>query len=91
MRSKDHAAAVSTPVLGIEPGIVLREEGVATVAENALHKIEIAHQVPRREEADFHAFFAGEARDGGANERAQEERDKAGGLLLAARCERQPK
>ena len=40
----------------IQARIVLRQVGIAAVAENALHEIEIADQAARRDEPDFHGL-----------------------------------
>ena len=57
MRREDHAAGVAGPMLGIERGVVLRQERIAGVAEDALHEIEIADETARREEADLHRLL----------------------------------
>ncbi len=58
----------------VEPGVVLRQEGIAAVAENRLDKIEIACQAARREETDLHPLFRSHAFDRRADERPQQQR-----------------
>src|SRR5437899_9603510 len=56
MRREKDAARVTGPMFGVQRGIVLGQIGIAAVAENAFDKIQIAHELARREEADFHSF-----------------------------------
>ena len=60
-------------VFGVEGGVVFGKGRVAAVAENALHEIQIAHQIARHEETDFHRFRQREAGHFGTNERAQQQ------------------
>ncbi len=58
------AAGVAGPVLGVEAGVVGRDEGVAGVAEDRAHlKSSVADEHPGGEEADFHRPFGREAGD----------------------------
>ena len=54
MRRQNDAAGVAGPVHHVERGIVLGKIGIAAVAEDALHEIQIAHQAGGREEPDLH-------------------------------------
>ncbi len=58
----------------VQPGVVLRKERIAAVAENRFHEIEIANQAARREESDLHPFFRRHALNPRANQRPQQER-----------------
>ncbi len=57
VRGEDDAAGVSGPVLHVQAGVALGQMGIAAIAEDALHEIQVADQVARREEADFHGLF----------------------------------
>ena len=88
MRGQNHAAGVSGPVLDVERGVVFREVGVASVAEDAFDEIQIAHQAGWGEEADFHCF--GDVGLGcGADQRAQQQGDEESHLLFLICGERQ--
>ena len=76
MRSQDHAAAVSAPVVHVQSGIELRQEGTAAVAEDALDEIQIAHQITRGEKADLHALLPAHTGDLGADHRPQQQGDE---------------
>ena len=53
------------------------QKRIATVAKDAFHKVQIAHQATRREEADLHPAFFAEARNRGAHERTKQQRNPA--------------
>ena len=74
---EDDAAAVPGPVCRIERGVVFRQTWIATVAEDALHKVEITDEAARREEAHLHRFLGDETLHGGTYHRAKQQRDKA--------------
>ncbi len=76
MRRQHDAAGVSGPMRHIEARIVLRKVGIAAVAENALHEIEIADQAARCDEPDFHGLRR-IAAGGRTNQRPQQQRDEA--------------
>ncbi|MEW5770722.1 MAG: hypothetical protein AB1831_10215 [Pseudomonadota bacterium] len=71
---EDHAAAVAGPVVHVQAGVVLRQVGVAAVAEDALHEIQIGDQPAGGEESRLHALFRHHAGDRGGDQRAQQER-----------------
>ena len=73
MRRQDHAAGVPGPVVDIECGVVFGKVRIAAIAEDGFHKIEIADQAGRREEADFHRLFRLRP-SGGTDQRAQQQR-----------------
>ena len=83
MGREDHAAGVAGPMLGIEAGVVVRQERIAAVAENALHEVQVAHQIPRREEARFHRFLRRDPRHFRRHDRPQQQRDEDFRRLLA--------
>ena len=82
VRREDHAAGVAGPVPGIERGVVLRQVRITRVAEDALHEIQVADQVPRHEEPRLHPLLGDEARHLRTDDRAEVERHEAGGLFL---------
>ena len=57
MGRKNDAASVTAPVLDVESRVVLRQERIAPVAEDAFHEIQIAHQTGGGKEARFHALL----------------------------------
>ena len=57
MRREDDAAGMSRPMQNVERRIVLGQIGIAAIAENRFHKIEIADEAARREEANLHRFI----------------------------------
>ncbi len=57
VRCKDDAAAVAAPVFHVQGRIELGQVRVAAIAEDALHEVEIAHQIAGCEEADLHALL----------------------------------
>ena len=86
MRCEHHAAGVPAPVFHVQRRIVLRQEGIAAVTEDALDKIKVAHQIAGREEADLHALLRRHAGNGGADQRAHQQRDEhVGGFSLVHR------
>jgi hypothetical protein len=63
-------------VFYVQGGIELGEVGVAAVAEDALHEVQVADQVAGREEADLHRLFRLAVRNLGADRGAQEQGDE---------------
>ncbi len=82
MRREDDGAGVAGPRRGIEGRVVVRQEGVAGVAEDSLDEIEVGKQRRRREEPDLHGALGSEAghlrHDDGAQ---QERRPRVGGFF----------
>ena len=76
VRRKNDAAGVPRPVLRVEAGIVLRQQGIAGVAKNAFDEIQVAHQIARGEEPDFHRLLRNETGHFRANDRAQQHGDE---------------
>ena len=68
---------MSTPMLGIEGGVIFREQRVSGIAEDALDEVEVGYQRSGDEEADFHALARHHARNLRADHRANEQRDHA--------------
>ena len=50
-------------MLRVEAGVVFRKEGIACVAEDAFHEVQVAHEVAGREEPGFHRLLRGDSRD----------------------------
>ena len=71
---------VQPPASSIEPGIVFRQERIARVAKNALHKVQIAHEDTRRKEADFHGLLLEHAGHFRTDDRTQQLTNKGAGL-----------
>ena len=90
VRRQNHAARVAAPMLGVQAGVVLREKGIARIAENAFHKIEVAHQRAGREEANLHGLFTDESRHARAHHGPQQQRHETLGRRRLSRGERQP-
>ena len=83
MRRENDAARMAGPMFHVEAGVVLRQIGVAAVAENAFDEIKIADEIARREETNFHRLLRRETRHFGANNRTQQHRHETlGGLRL---------
>ena len=81
--SEDDAAGVPGPALRRQRGVVLRQEGIAGVAEDALDEVEVGHQATRGDEPDLHPTLGREAGDLGHDDGPQQQRDEtAGGLVL---------
>ena len=76
MRREDDAAGVAGPMLHVERGIIFRQERITAIAENAFHKIQVAHQIARHEETDLHRLLRRETGNFRADQRPQEQRDK---------------
>ena len=74
VRRKDDAARVPGPMLDIQSRVILRQERIAGVPEDALHEIEVADEIARREEPNLHALLGNEARHFRADNRTQEAR-----------------
>ena len=55
MRRENDAAGVAGPMFHVQAGVVLRQDRIAAVAEDALDEIQVADQAARREETDLHA------------------------------------
>ncbi len=90
MRRENDAAGVAGPMVRVQARVIFRQTGIARVAENAFHEIEIADQIARGEEADFHRFFGRKPRHFRADNRAQQQRDKTFRRLTLCGGERQP-
>ncbi len=89
MRREDDAAGVAGPMFRVERGIVLRQERIAAVAENAFHEIQVAHQIARHEETDLHRLRRRETGNFRADQRPQQQRDKTFRRLRLRGGERQ--
>ena len=76
MRREDDAAGVAGPMFAVERGVIFRQQRVAAVFKNRFDEIEIANEVARHEETDFHRFLFREAGNFGADERTQQQRDE---------------
>ena len=63
---------MTCPMLRIKTGIILCQEGVASVAKNGFYKIKVTHEIARSKEAHLETFFTDEALDFGDNNRTQE-------------------
>ena len=77
MRGENHAAGVAGPMFDIEARVVLRQIRIAAVAEDAFDEIQVACQVARCKETNFHAFLRGETGHFGTDNRAEQQRDEA--------------
>ncbi len=89
MRRQNHAAAVAGPAVHVERGIVGGEIGIAGVAEDALHKVEVRDQSAGDEVADLRALFGRDPWHRGTDERPQQQRDHGLHRLGPVRGERQ--
>ena len=76
VRGEDDVARVAGPVFDVRPGVVLRQERVARVAEDALHEVQIAGQVAGGEELDLHRLFRRDALDFGDDDGAHHQGDE---------------
>ena len=84
VRGQDHRARVSRPAPGFQGGVVVRQVGIAPVAENALHEVKVRHQRARREETHLQAAFPRETRDVGNHHGTQQHgHPRLGGGLVA--------
>ena len=81
VRGEDHAAGVAGPAAGIQPGIVFRQEGIAGIAEDAFHEVQIAHQHPRGKKADLHGLLRQHSGHLRADDGAQQQTDKGARLF----------
>ena len=81
MRRQNHTTRVPGPMQNIQPGVILRQLRIPAIAENRLHKIQIADQTPRREEPRLHRLLRLIARRR-TNHRTQQQRDKQPRLVL---------
>ena len=77
VRGEHDAAGMAGPVLDVEGGVVLRQVGVARIAEDRLDEVEVADQAAGSEEADFHRLLRADAGYLGTDDRPQEQRDEA--------------
>ena len=75
VRGQQHAARMAGPVVHVQGGVELRQEGVAAVAEDALHEVQVGDQIPRGEEADLHVLLRLEAGDLRAHQGPQQQGD----------------
>ncbi len=76
MGGEEDAARVAGPVLGVEPGVVLRQKRVAGVAENRLDEVEVAHQARGGEETHLHALLGSDAGNLRADDRPEQQGDE---------------
>ena len=89
VRSQDDASGVPTPMFGIEGSVILREQRIAGVAEDALDEVEVGHQRSRHEEANLHALAGHHAGNLRADDRADQQRDHASRRFGSGSGERQ--
>ena len=89
MRREDHATGVAGPMLRIQARVVFRQVGIAAVAENRLHEIEVAHQSARGEKPDLHREFRRKPFNPWQHEGTQKQRNPRLGLRRFAVGERQ--
>ena len=81
VRGQDDAAGVPGPGLRRQGGVVLRQVGVAPVAEDALDEVQVGHEPSGGDEADLHGALAGDAGDLGDDDGAQQQGDEAAGRI----------
>ena len=81
VRGEDDAAGVAGPGLRGQGGVVLRQVGVAAVAEDALDEVQVGDQAAGGDEADLHGALGGEAGDLGHDDGAQQQGDEAAGRI----------
>ena len=81
VRRKDGATRVAGPVRGVERGVVFRQIGIAAVAKDGLHEIQVADQRPGREKAYLHCLL-GIAAGGWTHHGTQQQADEDPRLLL---------
>ena len=68
VRREDDAAAVAGPAVHVERGVVGRQVGVAGVAEDALHEVEVGDQPAGREEPHLQPLLRRHLRHRGADQ-----------------------
>ena len=73
VRGQDHRARVPRPAPGFQGGVVVRQVGIAPVAEDAFHEIKVRHQRAGREETHLQAAFPRETRDVGNHHGTQQQ------------------
>ena len=74
---QDDAAGVAGPGLRGQGGVVLRQVGVAAVAEDPLHEVEVGHHPAGDDEAGLHPLLAHVARHVRRDQRTQLQRHEA--------------
>ena len=89
VRGEDDAAGVAGPGLRGQGGVVLRQVGVAAVAEDALDEVQVGDQAAGGDEADLHGALGGEAGDLGHDDGAQQQGHEAACRVLLPRGPRQ--
>ena len=89
MRRQNHAAAVARPAVHIDRSVVGREIGIAGIAEDALHKVEVRDQAAGDEVADLVALLRRDPRHRRTDERPQQQRDHGLDRLWPIRSKRQ--
>ena len=82
VRGEDDAAGVAGPRLRSQGGVVLRQVGVAAIAEDALDEVQVGDQAAGGDEADLHGALGGEAGDLGHDDGAQQQGHEAAGRLV---------
>ena len=82
VRGEDDAAGVAGPGLRGQGGVVLRQVGVAAVAEDALDEVQVGDQTAGGDEADLHGALGGEAGDLGHDDGAQQQGHEAARRVL---------
>ena len=85
VRGQDHCAGVPSPAPGPQGCVVLGQVGIATIAEDTFHEIEVRHQGPGGEEPHLQAAFPGESGDVGDHHGTQQQRHPGAGGLLVGR------
>ncbi len=78
VRREDDRAGVARPGLRLQGGVVLRQVGVAAVAEDAFDEVEVGHETTGNDEPGLHALLTHIAGHGRGNQRTQLEGDEAG-------------
>ena len=76
MRRENHTTGVTHPVFHVQTRVIFGQERVAPVAKDTFHEVEVAHQIPRREETDLHRFLRDVPGNLGNNQRPQQKRDE---------------
>ena len=82
VRGEDDAAGVTGPGLRGQGGVILRQIGVSTIAEDSLDEVQIGDQTAGGDEADLHGALGGEAGDLGNDDGTQQQGHEAAGRLI---------
>ncbi len=86
---QNHTAGVAGPFGDIQPGVILRQHGIAGIAEDAFHEIEVGHHVAGGKEPGFHGFASQHSGHLRHHQRAEQQGDPGLGFLLLAAGERE--